>query len=72
MELLEKWDSVQSTIQAFNLPPSVEKALRWVERHPQAVVAAAAVLVMAVLLAQAPADTAADHDAYSDETPLFV
>jgi len=72
MKLLEKWDTVQSTLQAFNLPPSVEKALRWVERHPQAVVAAAAVLVMAVVLAQAPPDTAAEQDAYSDEIPLFV
>jgi hypothetical protein len=59
-------------LQEFSLPPALEKAVRWIESHPRAVVATTAVLLMAVLLAQTPGNAAAEQDAYSDETPLFV
>jgi hypothetical protein len=72
MKLLQTWDTMRTTLEEFFLPPSMEKALRWVERHPQAVVAGAMVLVMAVLLAQTPAEHTVEHDAYNGETPLFV
>jgi hypothetical protein len=72
MELLRKWDTVQSTLEEFRLPPTVEKAVRWMENHPRAIVGTAAVLLVAVVLAQAPGRPTGEQDAYSDETPLFV
>lgn len=72
MKLLETWDTIQTSLEEFALPPSVERAVNWVERHPRAVVAGAMVVVLAVLLAQTPAEHSVEHDAYGDETPLFV
>lgn len=72
MKLLQTWDTMRTTLEEFILPPSIEKAVRWVERHPQAVVAGAMVIVMAVLLAQTPGEHTVEHDAYNDEIPLFV
>ncbi len=72
MKLLESWDTEETTVPEFNLPPLLEKTLRWVERHPRAVVAGALVLVMAALLSQVPSETKPEPDAYNGETPLFV
>lgn len=66
------WDTVRTTLEEFGLPPIVERAAHWVERHPKTVLAGALVLVMAVLLAQSPGEPAADPDPYNGETPLFV
>lgn len=65
------WDKIRSALKDIDLPPSLEKAARWVERHPRAALAGALVLVMAAMLAQTPAE-AIEHDAYNGETPLFV
>lgn len=70
--LLRTRDTLQSTLEEFSLPPILERAVRWIESHPRAVVATTAVLLMAVLLAQTPTQPGAEPDAYSDETPLFV
>lgn len=71
--MLERsWDSVRATLEKFDLPPYLEKAVRWAERHPRAIAAGALALAMAVLLAQAPGETPTEHDAYNGETPLFV
>lgn len=66
------WDTIHTSLREFGLPPIVEHAARWVERHPKTVLAGALVLAMAVLLTQSPADAAADPDPYNGETPLFV
>ena len=72
MKLRRTWDTVQTTLEEFALPPTLETVARWVQRHPRAVLAGAAMLLMAVLLAQMPAESSAEADAYSGETPLFV
>lgn len=72
MKLLRTWDTVETTLEEFSLPPSVEKVARWVERHPRAVLAGALVLVMAVLLAQVPDEKPDEVEAYDGQTPLFV
>jgi hypothetical protein len=66
------WDTIHTSLREFGLPPMVERAARWVEKHPKTVLAGALVLVVAVLLTQSPGETAADPDAYNGETPLFV
>ena len=66
------WDTIHTSLREFGLPPVVEKAARWVEKHPKTVLTGALVLVVAVLLTQSPGESNADPDAYSDETPLFV
>jgi hypothetical protein len=71
MKLLT-WDTVQTTLEAFEAPEWLEKAVAWLERHPRAVLAGAMVVAMAVLLAQTPGEGSVEHDAYNGETPLFV
>jgi hypothetical protein len=66
------WDTIHTSLREFGLPPIVERAARWVERHPKTVLAGALVLAMAVLLTQSPGDAAGDPDPYNGETPLFV
>jgi hypothetical protein len=72
MKLLRTWDTVENRLQEFVLPPALEKIARWVESHPRAVLAGALVLLMAVVLAQSPADSESEADPYGGETPLFV
>jgi len=72
MKLLRTWDTVETRLEEFALPPALEKIAHWVVRHPQAVVAGALVVLMAVVLAQSPADAKAEVDPYGGETPLFV
>ena len=72
MKLLRTWDTVETKLQEFALPPALEKVARWVESHPRAVLAAALVVLMAVVLTQSPADPKSEADSYSGETPLFV
>ena len=70
--LLRTRDTLRSALEEFSLPPALEKAVRWIESHPRAVVATTAVLLMAALLAQSPGRPAGEQDAYSDDAPLFV
>jgi len=72
MKLLRTWDTVESKLEEFSLPPALERLARWVVRHPQAVVAGALVVLMAVALAQSPAEAKAEAEPYGGETPLFV
>ena len=72
MRLLRTWDTVENKLEEFALPPALEKIARWVESHPRAVLAGALVVLMAVVLAQSPADAKSEMDAYGGETPLFV
>ena len=72
MKLLRNWDTVETKLEEFALPPALEKIARWVESHPRAVLAGALVVLMAVVLAQSPADSTSEADPYSGETPLFV
>jgi hypothetical protein len=72
MKLLRRSDAVETRLEEFALPPILEKVAHWVVRHPQAVVAGALVVLMAVVLAQSPSDTSAEADPYVGETPLFV
>jgi hypothetical protein len=46
--------------------------VRWVERHPKAVVATVVIVALGVLLAQTPGETPAEAEPYNGETPLFV
>ena len=71
MKLLN-WDTIRTTLDAFEAPPYLEKAVLWLERHPRAVLAGALVVAMAVVLAQTPAEQTVEYDAYNGETPLFV
>lgn len=66
------WDTIRTTLQEFGLPPYVERAARWVERHPKTVLAGALIVTLTVLLAQTPAEQSTEADPYSGETPLFV
>lgn len=66
------WDTLRTPLKEFGLPPFVERAARWVERHPKAVLAGALIVTLTVLLAQTPAEQSAEADPYSGETPLFV
>lgn len=72
MKLRKTWDTIQTKLEEFDLPPYLEKAARWVERHPRTVLAGAVVVLMAVALSQTPTEKPVEYDAYSDETPLFV
>ncbi len=66
------WDTLRTPLKEFDLPPFVERAARWVERHPKTVLAGALILTLTVLLAQTPAEQSTEADPYSGETPLFV
>ncbi|MFQ5777803.1 MAG: hypothetical protein ACE5IP_07325 [Terriglobia bacterium] len=72
MKALKSWKTLRGTLEGVGLPPAMETALRWVERHPRTVVTGALVVAMAVLLAQSPQKPLAELDAYNGETPLFV
>ena len=65
------WDTVRDTLEYFDAPPYLQKAVRWVERHPRTVLVGALVVVMTVMLARTPAEPV-EHDSYSEETPLFI
>ena len=65
------WDSIRTNLNEYQLPPHLERLLRWVERHPQAVLAGALIVLMALALAQTPSESA-EADTYNGETPLFV
>ncbi|MFQ5694770.1 MAG: hypothetical protein ACE5HB_02160 [Terriglobia bacterium] len=65
------WARIRTSVEGFPLPASLEKATRWVERHPRTVISGALVVALALLLAQSPAEPV-EHDAYNGETPLFV
>ncbi|MFQ5662370.1 MAG: hypothetical protein ACE5HL_00865 [Terriglobia bacterium] len=69
MKPRKSWKPLAATLERFDLPRRLEKALRWVEGHPRAVVAGTLILVTAVMLAQTPT---VEPDAYNGETPLFV
>lgn len=71
MKLLSR-DILDDTLDFFDLPPYLEKAVRWVQRHPRTVLTGALVLVMAVMLVRTPTEPPAEPDAYSDGTPLFI
>ena len=66
------WDTLRTPLHEFGLPPFVERAARWVEKHPKTVLAGALIVALTLLLAQTPAEQPADADPYSGETPLFV
>lgn len=72
MALVLSLNRIRTALEQLRLHASLDNALRWVERHPQAVVAGALVLAMAALLLQTPSESAAELDSYNDETPLFV
>lgn len=72
MTLQKTWDTIQTKLEEFDLPPYLEKAVRWVERHPRTVIAGALVVLMAVALTQSPGEQPVEHDAYADQTPLFI
>jgi hypothetical protein len=72
MKLLKTWDTIRTSLNAFSLPPALEKSVRWIERHPRAVVATALVVTLALLLTQSPGEQTSEADAYNGETPLFV
>lgn len=72
MKLLETWDTIQTTLEEFPLPPLLVKAVRWVERHPRTVLATSLIVVLALLLAQTPGEKPTEPDPYNGETPLFV
>ncbi|MDA2913492.1 hypothetical protein MYX77_05970 [Acidobacteriia bacterium AH_259_A11_L15] len=67
-------ETLRSTLEYFELPPYLENALRWVERHPRTVLAGtgALVVLLTVALSQTPAESPAEQDAYNGEVPLFV
>lgn len=65
------WDTVRDTLEYVDVPPYLQKAVRWVERHPRTFLVGALVVVMAVMLARTPAEPV-EQDSYSDETPLFI
>ena len=71
MKLLQSWDSIRTNLSEYRLPPHLERLLRWVERHPQAVLAGALIVLTAVALTQTPSEST-EADPYSGETPLFV
>jgi len=70
--LLKSLDAIRNTLDAFDLPPYLEKVVRWVERHPKTVLAGAVVVLMAVALTQTPHEQPVESDAYSDTSPLFI
>ena len=72
MKLLRTWDTIETKLEEFALPPALEKVAHWVARHPKTVLAGAVVVLMAVALAQSPSETAPEADPYGSEIPLFV
>lgn len=70
--LLKTWDTIQTKLEEFELPPYLEKAVHWVERHPKTVLAGALVVLMAVALTQTPSEPPVEADAYADQAPLFI
>ena len=66
------WDTLRTPLKEFGLPPIVERAARWVEKHPKTVLAGALIVTLTLLLAQTPAEQSTEADPYSGETPLFV
>lgn len=71
MKLLKSWDTIRTSWQSFDLPPYLAAAARWVQRHPQAVVATVVIVALGVLLTQTPEATG-EPEPYNGETPLFV
>ena len=67
-------NGIEELIDSLELPELVERAVRWVERHPRTVVTGALVVTaLGVLLAQSlPNPLKSETPSDETETPLFI